>query len=68
MPTISMRLGASKSISKAAPAIRQPLELYGTSRDDFQVSSAIYVTNDSPHEVLGYVSFTYTFHVWGGRK
>jgi hypothetical protein len=35
---------------------------------DFQVSSAIYVTNDSPHEVLGYASFTYTFHVWGGRK
>jgi hypothetical protein len=36
--------------------------------DDCQVNPAIYVTNDSPHEVLGYVSFTYTFHVWGGRK
>ena len=35
---------------------------------DFQVSSAIFVTNDSPHELLGYLSFTYTFHVWGGRK
>jgi hypothetical protein len=35
---------------------------------DFQASSAIFVTNNSPHEVFGYVSFTYTFHVWGGRK
>jgi hypothetical protein len=36
--------------------------------DDCQITPAIYVTNDSPHEVLGYISFTYTFHVWGGRK
>lgn len=36
--------------------------------DDIQVNPAIYVTNDSPHEVLGYVSFTYSFNVWGGRK
>jgi len=36
--------------------------------DDIQVNLAIYVTNDSPHEVVGYVSFTYTFPVWGGRK
>ncbi len=35
---------------------------------DFQVNPAIYVTNDSPHEVLGYVVFTYTFHLWGGKK
>ena len=35
---------------------------------DLQISSAIFVTNDSPHEVLGYASFTYTFHVWDGRK
>jgi hypothetical protein len=35
---------------------------------DFQVNPAIYVTNDSPHEVLGYVVFTYTFHLWGGEK
>jgi hypothetical protein len=32
---------------------------------DFQFNPAIYVTNDSPHEVLGYIVFTYTFHVWG---
>lgn len=32
---------------------------------DFQVNPAIYVTNDSPHHVLGYVVFTYTFHLWG---
>ena len=35
---------------------------------DFQVNPAIYVTNDSPHEVLGYVVFTYTFHLWSGEK
>jgi hypothetical protein len=31
---------------------------------DFQFNPAIYVTNDSPHRVLGYIVFTYTFHVW----
>ncbi len=31
---------------------------------DFQVNPALYVTNDSPHRVLGYVVFTYTFHLW----
>ncbi len=36
--------------------------------DDFQVNPAIYVTNDRPHEVLGYISLTYTLHLWGGRK
>jgi hypothetical protein len=35
---------------------------------DFQASSAIFVTNDSPHEVLGYVSFTYTFQLWHGKQ
>ena len=35
---------------------------------DFQVNPAIYVTNDSPHEVLGYVVFTYTFHLWSGKE
>jgi hypothetical protein len=35
---------------------------------NFQFNPAIYVTNDSPHEVLGYIVFTYTFHLWGGKK
>jgi hypothetical protein len=35
---------------------------------DFQINPAIFVTNDSPHEVLGYVVFSYIFQVWGGRK
>ncbi|HAF04047.1 MAG TPA: hypothetical protein DCG89_09650 [Spartobacteria bacterium] len=35
---------------------------------DFQVNPAIYVTNDSPHHVLGYVVFTYTFHLWGEKE
>lgn len=34
---------------------------------DLQVNPALYVTNDSPHEVLGYVVFTYTFHLWGDK-
>ncbi len=34
---------------------------------DFQFNPAIYVTNDSPHHVLGYVVFTYTFHVWNPK-
>jgi len=35
---------------------------------DFQVNPAIYVTNDSPHRVLGYVVFTYTFHLWREKE
>ena len=31
---------------------------------NFQMNPALYVTNDSPHKVLGYVVFTYTFHLW----
>jgi hypothetical protein len=35
---------------------------------DFQTSPAIYITNDRPHEILGYVVFTYTFHLWNKDK
>lgn len=35
---------------------------------DFQMNPAIYVTNDSPHKALGYVVFTYTFHLWKGAS
>jgi hypothetical protein len=35
---------------------------------DLQFNPAIYVTNDSPHHVLGYFVFTYTFHLWRERK
>ena len=35
---------------------------------DLQVNPAIYVTNDNPHHVLGYVVFTYTFHFWGDKE
>jgi hypothetical protein len=31
---------------------------------DLQFNPALYVTNDSPHRVLGYIVFTYTFHLW----
>lgn len=34
---------------------------------DFQFNPAIYVTNDSPHHVLGYIVFTYTFHVFNPK-
>ncbi|MGH8094892.1 MAG: hypothetical protein ACREIF_15705 [Chthoniobacterales bacterium] len=32
---------------------------------DFQVNPAIYFANYHPDRVLGYIVFTYTFHVWG---
>ena len=35
---------------------------------DFQTNPAIYITNDSPHDILGYVVFTYTFHLWNKGK
>jgi hypothetical protein len=35
---------------------------------DFQFNPALYVTNDSPHHVLGYIVFTYTFHLWGQKE
>jgi hypothetical protein len=36
--------------------------------DDFQANPAIYITNDKPHDILGYVVFTYTFHLWNKNK
>jgi hypothetical protein len=35
---------------------------------DLQFNPAIYITNDSPHHVLGYIVFTYTFHLWGSKR
>jgi hypothetical protein len=38
---------------------------------DLQINPALYVTNDNPHHVLGYVVFSYTFHLWnkaGGKS
>ncbi len=35
---------------------------------DFQMNPAIYITNDRPHDILGYVVFTYTFHLWNKDK
>ncbi len=35
---------------------------------DFQFNPALYVSNSSDHDVMGYIVFTYTFHVWGGKK
>jgi hypothetical protein len=34
---------------------------------DLQFNPAVYITNDRPHEVLGYIVFTYTFHLWGKK-
>jgi len=36
--------------------------------NDFQVNPALYVTNDKPHDILGYVVFTYSFHLWNKNK
>jgi hypothetical protein len=35
---------------------------------DFQVNPALYVMNDAPHDVLGYIVFTYTFHLWSPKE
>jgi hypothetical protein len=35
---------------------------------NFQTNPAVYVTNDKPHKLLGYVVFTYTFHLWKGAE
>jgi hypothetical protein len=33
-----------------------------------QITPAVFVTNNSPHEVLGFVTLTYTFDVWTPKK
>jgi hypothetical protein len=35
---------------------------------DFQFNPALYFSNDDPGRVMGYVVFTYTFHVWSEKK
>ena len=35
---------------------------------NFQVNPALYVANDKPHDLMGYVVFTYTFHLWAKDK
>ena len=35
---------------------------------NLQMNPALYVTNDHPHRLLGYVVFTYTFHLWNEHK
>jgi hypothetical protein len=38
---------------------------------DFQMNPALYVNNGPGHDLLGYVVFTYTFHLWkkaGGKE
>jgi hypothetical protein len=35
---------------------------------DFQMNPALYVTNDHRHNLMGYVVFTYTFHLWAKDK
>jgi hypothetical protein len=32
---------------------------------NFQMNPALYINNGSRHDLLGYVVFTYTFHLWG---
>ena len=35
---------------------------------DFQVNPAIYLPNYHPERILGYIVFTYTFHLWAKDK
>src|SRR5437667_4380033 len=34
---------------------------------DFQFNPALYVSNGPKHDPLGYIVFTYTFHLWGQK-
>jgi hypothetical protein len=34
---------------------------------DFQFNPAIYFSNDDPGRIFGYIVFTYTFSLWGGK-
>jgi hypothetical protein len=35
---------------------------------DFQFNPALYVNNGPKHDLFGYIVFTYTFHLWGGKR
>ena len=35
---------------------------------DFQFNPAIYFSNDDARRLMGYVVFTYTFHLWGSKE
>src|SRR5947208_2657616 len=35
---------------------------------DFQFNPALYFSNDDPRRVMGYIVFTYTFHLWRGKQ
>ena len=35
---------------------------------DFQFNPAIYFSNDDPRRIMGYIVFSYTFHLWGDKK
>ena len=35
---------------------------------DFQVNPAVYFANNHPERLMGYVVFTYTFHLWAKDK
>src|SRR5262249_28290718 len=35
---------------------------------DFQFNPAIYFSNDDPRRIMGYIVFTYTFHLWGKAR
>jgi hypothetical protein len=35
---------------------------------EFQVNPALYFANYHPDRLMGYIVFTYTFHLWGNKK
>lgn len=35
---------------------------------DFQFNPALYIENDKPHTLRGYIVFSYTFHLWGRKE
>jgi hypothetical protein len=68
MRTTSMRLGAFQVDWQSGSGNASTIGIVWSITRDFQVNSAIFVTNDSPHEVLAYVAFTHTFHLWHGKE
>jgi hypothetical protein len=67
-PTILMRDGDCRSIGKVALKNSSTIGFTCNVTPDFQFNPALYVNNGPKHDLFGYIVFTYTFHLWGGKQ
>ena len=67
-PMTSMRDGECSSIGKAVLKPRRRIGFTCNVTRDFQFNPAIYFSNNNLSRVMGYIVFTYTFHLWGNRN